>query len=74
MNRHLSVSEAPPPPDRIRLGDVWLDPQGRRHRADPCCVEGLLLMQPLEHKLVPVAMSAVRPYPWTRESWGGHRS
>jgi len=21
-----------PPPDRIRLGDVWLDLQGRRHR------------------------------------------
>ena len=63
-----------PPADRIRLGDVWLDPQGRRHRADPCCVQGLKLMVALDHELVPVAMNERKPYPWARESWGGHRS
>ena len=60
-----------PPPDRIRVGDVWLDLQGRRHRADPCVVAGLLLMEPLDHELVPVAMSAALPKPWRRVSWGG---
>jgi site-specific DNA-methyltransferase (adenine-specific) len=48
-----------PPPDRIRLGDVWLDLQGRRHIARPCVVAGLVLMEPLDDVLVPVAMSAV---------------
>jgi hypothetical protein len=60
-----------PPPDRIRLGDVWLDLQGRRHRADPCVVAGLVLMEPLDDVLVPVAMSAASPHPWRRVSWGG---
>jgi len=63
-----------PPADRIRLGDVWRDQQGRRHRADPCCLKGLKLMVSLDHPLVPVAMNELRPYPWTRDSWGGHRS
>lgn len=61
----------PPKADRIRLGDVWLDQQGRRHRADPC-VAGLLLMVPLDHQLVPVAMDPTRPHPWSRIEWGGH--
>ena len=60
-----------PPPDRIRLGDVWLDLQGRRHRADPCVVAGLVLMKPLDDVLVPVAMLAASPHPWRRVSWGG---
>ena len=60
-----------PPPDRIRLGDVWLDLQGRRHRADPCVVDGLVLMTPLDHELVPVAMCAALPKPWQRVEWDG---
>lgn len=59
-----------PPANRIRLGDVWVDPHGRRHRADPC-VAGLLLMVPLDHDLVPVAIDPCRPYPWQRIEWGG---
>ena len=62
----------PPPPDRIRLGDVWLDLQGRRHRAEPCVVAGLLLLVPLDHELVPVAMCAADPKPWRRVTWGGN--
>ncbi len=62
----------PPPPDQIRLGDVWLDLQGRRHLAEPCVVAGLLLMVPLDHELVPVAMCAASPKPWQRVTWGGH--
>ena len=63
----------PPPPDRIRLGDVWLDLQGRRHRAEPCVVDGLVVMVPIDHELVPVpvAMDASRPGPWRRVEWGG---
>jgi hypothetical protein len=61
-----------PPPDRIRLGDVWLDLQGRRHRADPCVVAGLVVMVPLDHELVPVAMLADSPAPWRRVEWGGN--
>jgi hypothetical protein len=60
-----------PPPDRIRHGDVWLDLQGRRHRADPCVVAGLVVMVPLDHELVPVAMCAASPAPWRRVEWGG---
>ena len=56
-----------PPPDRIRLGDVWLDLQGRRHLAEPCNIAGLLLMVPLDDELV----SAASPHPWQRVSWGG---
>jgi hypothetical protein len=57
----------PPPPDRIRLGDVWLNLQGRRHRAEPCVVDGLVVMVALDHELVPVAS----PHPWQRVWWGG---
>jgi hypothetical protein len=60
-----------PPPNRIRLGDVWLDIQGRRHLAQPCVVEGLLVLTPLDHDLVPVAMDASSPHPWQRVTWGG---
>jgi hypothetical protein len=60
-----------PPPNRIRRGDIWADIQGRRHRADTCTVEGLLLMIPLDHQLVPLAMDVARPYPWRRVEWGG---
>jgi hypothetical protein len=60
-----------PPANRIRLGDVWLDPKGRRHRAEPCCRQGLLLMVPLDHNLVPVAIDVEKPYPWQRLEWGG---
>ena len=61
-----------PPPDRIRIGDVWLDLQGRRHRADPCVVAGLVVMVSLDVELVPVAMSAASPHPWRRVEWGGN--
>ena len=61
-----------PPADRIRLGDVWLDLQGRRHIARPCVVAGLLLMEPLDHELVPLAMCAATPHPWQRVTWGGN--
>ena len=75
-HRVLSVrggdAMTPPPPDRIRLGDVWLDLQGRRHIARPCVVAGLLLMEPLDHVLVPVAMCAANPKPWRRVTWGGN--
>jgi len=60
-----------PPPDRIRLGDIWADIQGRQHRAEPCVREGLLLLTPIDHELVPVAMDATKPHPWRRISWGG---
>lgn len=60
-----------PPADRIRLGDVWLDLQGRRHRADACGVRDLMLMVPLDHQLVPVAMDPARPHPWRGIQWGG---
>ena len=60
-----------PPPNRIRLGDIWLDIQARRHLAEPCVVEGLLLMTPIDHELVPVAMDVTKPHPWRRLSWGG---
>jgi hypothetical protein len=63
----------PPPPDRIRLGDVWLDLQGRRHRAEPCVVDGLVVMVALDEPLVPVAMSAANPHPWRRVEWGGEQ-
>jgi hypothetical protein len=62
----------PPPPDRIRLGDVWLNLQGRRHRAEPCVVDGLVVMVALDHELVPVAMSAANPHPWRRVEWCGN--
>ena len=61
------------PPDRIRLGDVWLDTQGRRHIAEPCVVAGLVVMTPLDHDLVPVAMCAADPWPWRRVEWGGEQ-
>ena len=62
----------PPPPDRIRLGDVWIDLQGRRHRAEPCVVAGLLLLVPLDCELVPVAIDVTSPKPWRRVLWGGN--
>jgi hypothetical protein len=61
----------PPPPNRIRPGDVWADIQGRKHLAKPCVMEGMLLMTPLDHDLVPLAMDVTRPDPWQRKSWGG---
>jgi hypothetical protein len=60
-----------PPPNRIRLGDIWADIQGRHHRTEPCVVEGLVLMVSIDHELVPVAMSAASPHPWRRVEWGG---
>ena len=60
-----------PPPNRIRTGDVWLDIKGRRHLAELCVVNGLLVMKPLDHDLVPVAMDVSNPYPWRRVTWGG---
>ena len=60
-----------PPPNRIRPGDVWLDIQGRKHLAKPCVVEGLLVMTPLDHDLVPVAIDVTNPHPWRRVTWGG---
>ena len=60
-----------PPPDRIRIGDIWLDLQGRRHRADPCRVSGMVLMVSLDHELMPLAMCASSPKPWRRVEWGG---
>jgi hypothetical protein len=62
-----------PAPDRIRLNDVWLDLQGRRHRAEPCVVAGLVVMTSLDEPLVPVAMSAANPHPWRRVEWGGEQ-
>jgi hypothetical protein len=59
-----------PPPNRIRLGDIWADIQGRHHRAEPC-VRGLVLMTPLDHEIVPVAMDPQLPHPWRRVEWGG---
>jgi hypothetical protein len=60
-----------PPPNRIRLGDIWADIQGRRHRADPCVVDGLVLLTPIDHELVPVAIDVTKPHPWRRVEWGG---
>ncbi len=62
---------AAPPADRIRLGDVWLDIQGRKHLARPCVRQDLVLMEPLEDEIVPVAMDPRRPHPWQRITWGG---
>lgn len=62
---------ATPPATRIRQGDIWQDIQGRRHRAEVCGLEGLLLMVPLDHELLPVAMDVTRPHPWQRIAWGG---
>lgn len=76
-SRPASLPEAavdrsvPPPPNRIRLGDVWTDIQGRKHLAKPCTSEGLLLMTPLDHDLEPLAVDVTRPDPWQRVSWGG---
>jgi hypothetical protein len=61
-----------PPPDRIRHGDVWLDLQGRRHRAEPCVVAGLVVMTAMDDDIVPVVMSANQPHPWRRVEWGGN--
>lgn len=68
----LSTTAPCPPADRIRLGDVWVDLHGRRHRAEPCSSQGLMMMVPLDDELEPLAMNLFRPYPWERLSWGGH--
>lgn len=60
-----------PEPDRIRLGDIWIDPLCRRHVAKPCIVDHLVVMEAMDHELVPVAMDARCPYPWRRLEWGG---
>lgn len=67
----MTTAAACPPADRIRLGDVWSDLQGCRHRAEACRSHGLMLMVPIDHKLEPVAMNQLMPYPWKRISWGG---
>jgi hypothetical protein len=68
---NTKTSQQCPPANRIRLGDVWLDPHGRRHRAEPCYTRGLVSMVPMDHKLAPVAMDVERPYPWQRIESGG---
>lgn len=68
----MTIQSNCPPADRIRLGDTWIDLQGRLHRAEPCSTAGLVTMVPLNDPLTPpVAMSAAVPAPWRRIKWGG---
>lgn len=68
----MSSDTSCPPADRIRLGDVWVDLQGRRHRVEACRNPGLVLMVPIDHKLEPLAMNPFQPWPWQRITWEGH--
>lgn len=62
----------PPPGKAFRLGEVWEDVAGRRHRVGPCSAAGLVTLTPIDHpKLAPIAMDALSPYPWRRVAASG---
>ena len=48
------------------MSEIWLDPQGRRHRARPCVLEGLLLMEAVDDDLVPEVVDPQKPGKWRR--------
>lgn len=63
--------EAPPPPDRFRVGDRWRDPKGVIRLAEQWGYEGVCMRATGATGVERWFSHAISVRGWSRISWGG---